>query len=102
MPSLQVIRRGAVFVAGMTFLCLLEHLELSRLIQFSGALGGGNRPTYTSPFRFWAFGSAATFVTPLRCVLFGLLVGAVLAIAVYGVVWWVRTMRARTAAAVDW
>lgn len=91
-PSRAMIRRAAAFV-GVAVLCAFvgSVSEIGRLIHFSGGVPGGNVPTYTSPFEVLGVWFSGDFRSPPSDVFAaGLLIGIVIAIAIYAMGWWLR------------
>jgi len=91
-PSRAMIRRAAAF-AGVAVLCAFvgSVSEVGRLIHFSGGVPGGNVPTYTSPFEVLGVWFSSDFrAAPSDVFAAGLLIGIVIAIAIYAIGWWLR------------
>jgi hypothetical protein len=92
LPSASLIKRAASFVGLSVLVMLLASFsELSRIVSFSGGVPGGNIPNYTSPFQVLGVWFSGDFrFSPSDAFQTGLLIGLAIALAVYGVAWWLR------------
>jgi hypothetical protein len=91
-PSRAVLRVAGLFLAVLLLCTLLASLsELTRIVQFSGGVPGGNVATDPSPFEVLGVWFSGDFrVSPGDGTLSTLLIAGSLAIAACALVWWVR------------